>query len=176
MGVIVPSRPRILVVTCGNPLAGDDAFGTRLAEELRLSPVDGVEVVDLAMNPLSLPDHLQDRDALIVVDAAMVPDTPPGQLIECDWDDPHRPQLVSEAFLSTHGMSIAYQVELARATGLLPPLVRLLVATIHSAALGGPMAPEVERSVGSAVESIRQAASAMADGAALSSKRAPGPG
>ena len=64
----------ILVACCGNPLAGDDAFGHLVAEELQHDPMVGVEVLDLAMNPASLLDqNLEGRRVLLIVDAAEVP-------------------------------------------------------------------------------------------------------
>lgn len=120
----------ILIACCGNPIMGDDAFGPLVASELRRRPAAGVEVLELAAKPASLLDHLPQRSAMLIVDAAVAPGRPLGDLIEMDWDSPRRPALVSERSISTHGISIADQIVLARATGLLPAVVRLFAVSI----------------------------------------------
>ncbi len=123
----------ILVACCGNPLAGDDAFGHLVALELGKEPPPKAEIIDLAMNPASLLDHLEGRRVLVVVDAAQVPGSAAGELIECDWRDPNRPGLVSDSTVSTHGFSVADQIVLANRIGLLPEVVRIVALTIESA-------------------------------------------
>jgi hydrogenase maturation protease len=119
----------ILMAACGNPLAGDDAFGPLLAGLLRREPIAGVEAVDLGMNPGGLLDLLDGRLALVLADAVHVQDTAAGALIDCDWDQADRPPLASECKLSTHGLSIADQVELAGSLAMLPRIVRLVAVT-----------------------------------------------
>ena len=119
----------ILVAAYGNPMAGDDAFGPLLAESLQRNPLRDVEAVDLGMNPGGLLGLLDGRLALVLADAVHVPDTAAGVLIDCDWDQADRPPLASECKLSTHGLSIADQVELAGSLAMLPRTVRLIAVT-----------------------------------------------
>ncbi len=132
---------RILIASCGNPDAGADAFGPAVTAALRSQAPPHMKVVDLGIRPAALLDHLQDVDELIIVDAALLPDAR-EPLLDIDWDSPDRPPLAHDDPMSTHGLSIAHQLELARALGLLPPHVRLIAATINAptAALPGSAA------------------------------------
>jgi hydrogenase maturation protease len=144
----------VLVVCVGNSLAGDDAFAPQVAEILRLNPPQNTQIVELGTAPASLVDLLHARKALIVVDAASCPDRPPGQLLDCDWDFPERGALHHHVNLTTHDLSLADQIELARALHLLPPIVRLLAVNISAAQLGSPMTPAVAAQVPLAAQRI----------------------
>ena len=131
---MTPPSP-ILVATCGNPFAAADAFGPLVAQALRDNPIPSVDVIDLGMRPAALLDHLHQRRALILVDAATGSGLPAGELFECDWDSPNRPQLVSQTPLSSHAIPLTDQLELARRLAILPPCVHLLVIEIGSTPL-----------------------------------------
>jgi hydrogenase maturation protease len=129
-------RQPVLVATCGNADAGDDAFGALVAQALQRQPPAGVEVVNLSQNPAALLDHLSGRKMLIVVDAVQCPGLPQGALLDVDWLAPDRPFLRTAAALSTHGLSIADQIDLAASLGGLPPQVRLIGANVGDAVMG----------------------------------------
>lgn len=135
----------ILVATCGNRLAGDDGFGPLLAELLLREGIPGVEVVDLAMQPTRLVDVLHSREALVIADAAACPGMPVGSLLECDWDSADRPPLAQDEVVSTHGLSVGVQVELARALGLLPPVVRLIAVNTGQTSAGSHASDDVTK-------------------------------
>ncbi len=129
----------ILIAACGNTLAGDDAFGPLVAREFSRNPgilPAGVEVLDLGMRPAALLDHLPGRRAVMLVDAALCPGTPAGELLEMDFFAPNRPALCADRTTSTHALSIAGQLELAQALSLLPPTVRLLALVVEKPELG----------------------------------------
>ncbi len=126
---MTPSRP-ILVATCGNELAGADGFGPSVAELLRRHLPSRVELLEMGTSPASLMDRLANHRELIIVDAVCAPNTAAGEVIEFDWCDPARPELVSERPVSTHGLSISQQLDLAGALGSLPPVVRVMGMTI----------------------------------------------
>ena len=132
------NRPSILVATCGNVMASDDAFGPCVACELRRLDLPGVEVVDLDIRPAALLDHLPGKTGLILVDAAYAPHLEPGQVLDIDWFSPDRPGLANDDAMSTHGLSIAVQLDLAERLGILPARVRLIAATIEPAGVGQP--------------------------------------
>lgn len=136
--------PPILITACGNPRSpwmNADALGPLVAQRLQgrqpgpaqkvQGPENGgevpcrVEIVNLGMRPAALLDHLPGRQALGVVDAVTGAGFAVGQVVEVDWFDPRRPQLVHEDVLSTHGLSLGAQLELARQLGMLPARVRL---------------------------------------------------
>lgn len=120
----------LLAATCGNVMASDDAFGPLVARELRRVNPPGVEVIDLDIRPAALLDHLAGRSGLILLDAVHAPDHEPGMVLDIDWFSEARPALLNDDTMSTHGLSIAMQLELAGRLGLLPPIVRLIAMTL----------------------------------------------
>lgn len=146
----------VLIVTCGNPDAGDDGFGPAVAEALRADSVPGMTVVELGTRPADLLDYLEGFAALIVVDAVCCPGEKPGSLIDMDWFDPERPASKSEEVWSTHGISLAGQIELGRSLGMLPSVVRLVGVHIVRTEIGCPMTEAVRRCIPCALRIIRQ--------------------
>lgn len=160
------ARRSILVLTCGNALAGDDALGSAVARRLAgdsrclvwpsddqaQPPVDEaadatIEVVDAAMSPGSLLDCAVGHEAVIVVDGVSAPGLAPGQVVEMDWFAPGRPALADERVLSTHGWSIGQELDLARELDMLPSQVLLIGAGIASAEVGVAMGSAVQACV-----------------------------
>ena len=128
----------ILVAACGNTLAGDDAFGPLVARELSQKALFGVEVIDLGMRPAGLIDHLPGRRAVILVDAAVCPEAAPGALLDMDFFAPARPTLCAARIARTPALSLAGQLELARALGMLPAIVRLVALVVENTQVGRP--------------------------------------
>ena len=133
--------PPILVAACGNIMAGDDGFGPRVARELRRRPLPrAIEVLDLGMKPAGLIAHLEHRAGLVLVDAAITDDDEPeAALIELDFFDPNRPSLWHDASLSSHGLSLAHELELAQRLDLAPERVRLIAAPVTDVRVGAPL-------------------------------------
>jgi hydrogenase maturation protease len=151
----------VLVAACGNRLAGDDGFGPSVARCLRaLAPV-GVDVIDLGMKPAGLLDHLADRAALIVVDAAQpLGEHPTAALIDLPFRSPERPPLLHDVALSSHGLSLAHELALADKLDLLPNHVHLIAAEAHVTQLGQPPSPQVMQLVEPAARRIVELAQA----------------
>ncbi len=126
----------ILVAACGNTLAGDDAFGPLVARALGAQPLGGVAVIDLGMRPAGLLDFLPGRRALILVDAALSAHHAAGELLDLDFFGPDRPELCADRLTSTHAFSLAGQLELAEALGMLPPVVRLVALVAGNTQVG----------------------------------------
>ncbi len=147
----------ILVAACGNVMASDDAFGPLVARALRSHSLPSVEVVDLDIRPAALLDYLSGKDGLILVDAVHAPDTPgldPGRVLDIDWFSPDRPGLVNDDTMSTHGLSIAMQLDLAERLDLLPSRVRLIAVCIEPAQVGQPQSDYLPKAVASAVSLV----------------------
>lgn len=159
------NKKPVLIVTCGNPDAGDDGFGHAVAEGLRADPLPCVTVVELGIRPADLLDHADGCAALIIVDAVCCPGEKPGSLMEVDWFDPARPALRSDAALSTHGMSLGRQIDLGQSLGMLPSVVRLVGVNIVHAEIGCLMTEPVRRCIPDAVKIIRQHAVCASTGA-----------
>jgi hydrogenase maturation protease len=152
------NRP-ILVAACGNTLAGDDAFGPLVAARLRTMALPGVEVLDLGMKPAGLVCSLSGRAAVVIVDAAAPgAGLPPGKLIELDFFDPRRPRLCHDSRLSSHSLSFAHELELARSLGVLPPRIILIAAPASTIAIGAPTSADTEELVGLAARRVAELA------------------
>jgi hydrogenase maturation protease len=149
-------NPPILVAACGNLMAADDAFGPLVARRLRDSPPQNAEIIDLGMKPTGLLDHLDGRRASIIVDAAISnSEFPVGSLVDMDFFSPDRPELVHDMPLSSHGLSIAHELELARKLEMLPRHVMLVAAAIDDASVGGAVGRRIEALVQPAADRIR---------------------
>jgi hydrogenase maturation protease len=102
------------VIGLGQAAAGDDAVGFAVLEHIRsLGAPAGLELVDAA-DPTALIALLQTRSRVVVVDA-VVGASGVGEVIELDAE-------ALEAWtggrtLSTHGVSVAQAIELARILG-----------------------------------------------------------
>jgi hypothetical protein len=79
---------------------------------------------------------------------------PAGTLIEGDFFDPARPRLAHDRVLSSHGLSIADQLELAARLDLLPENVHLVAVGLGSAQRGRPPGTAVVRQVPAAASRI----------------------
>jgi hydrogenase maturation protease len=143
---------RLLVVACGNALAGDDSVGARVldalggrtGEEVRLRflPHVGIELLDLSAEA--------EAEAVLVVDA-VVSGAPPGTL--------HLVALPSRDLLprglgslSSHGWSLAETLGLARGLGRSLPRMMLLGVEIGSVAPGAELSPAVGAAVALVLE------------------------
>ena len=147
-------RP-VLVAACGNVWAGDDAFGPTVAQLLRERSLSGVEVVDLGMKPAGLLDHLGDRTTVVIVDAAEPSSAFASDvLIDMDFMSPHRPALLHDAALSTHGLSIAHELALAQKLGQLPARVHLISAVATATELGEAMSATIQQLTSVAADRI----------------------
>lgn len=153
----------VLVACCGNPLSGDDAFGPLVAKRLSErggAPAAGIELIDLGMKPAGLAPHLAGRVAAIVIDAAEPgPLAAPGTLVDAPFDDELRPRLRHDRALSSHGLSIVHELELARALGLLPPRVWLLAAVGEHFTLGAPPSERMRQLADRAAARVAELAS-----------------
>ena len=155
--------PPLLVAAYGNEMAADDAFGPLVAEALRTMAVAGMEVVSLGMQPAALLNHLADRRAVCVVDAALCEGMPDGTLIEADFFDAARPSLVHDAALSTHGLSVADELDLAERLGICPSQVWLVAAVAGSVEVGQPIGDRVLQRVSVATQRIAAWASRLSE-------------
>ena len=125
----------------GNPWRGDDAAGLEVARRLR---AEGLRALEREGEPSSLLDAWEGETDVFVVDAVSS-GAEPGTIHRLDA---RAGPLPAELFaMSTHHLSVAEAVELARALGRLPE--RLEVYGIEGAGFeaGSGLAPPVERAV-----------------------------
>ncbi len=154
----------IRIIGLGQPAAGDDGVGWAVIAALRaggLAP--GAELVEVA-EPSALLPWLDSTVPVVLVDAVLA--SPAGCVLELGADDLESRDLVP---LSTHGMSLAQAIALARVLGGGQlPVIRLVAVTIarpdrYRSALSAPVAaavPEAARRVAALVEGWERAAGA----------------
>ena len=156
----VPAR-RILVAGVGNVLRGDDGFGPTVVRALAaaggLPP--GVRLVELGIGGISLVHELMDGyDALILVDAVDRGGAP-GSLYMLEPEVPDAAALpVAERCALAADMHQAVPeraLVLARAAGVLPPVVRIVgCQPAETEDFATSLSPPVQAAVPAAVETI----------------------
>jgi hydrogenase maturation protease len=143
----------LLVIGLGNRYRGDDAAGLRAAERLRdLTPPD-IAVVTHEGEPIDLLDRWRNAQTVVLIDA-IVSGAAPGTVRRLDVRDAPLP--VPALGDSTHAVSLAAAIELARALDHLP--AHLIVYGIEATAFtaGADLSPAVHRAVEEVVESLRR--------------------
>jgi len=140
---------KLLVLTVGNTMMGDDAAGPLLAQAMLGSPVDGWDVLDGGSVPENCLHQIREMapDQILVVDATDM-DLLPGEirLINDEkLDDPF--------LMSTHTLSLSYLIQSLRET---TPKVELLGLQPRVVAFGCPVSPEVKQAVGFVYENLKQ--------------------
>lgn len=139
-----------LVVGVGNRDRGDDGVGPEVAALVAELAIPGVEVVEHE-EPLALLEHLGSHDDVVVVDAT-APQGEPGRVHV--WRVGRAPLRHDPRALGSHGLGVAEAVELARATGRLPPRLTLVAVQGRSFEVGSPLSEEVRDRLHDAVDLV----------------------
>jgi hydrogenase maturation protease len=122
---------RILVAGIGNVLRGDDGFGPAVVQALlaRGALPPGVHAVELGIGGVGLVHELMDGyDAVVIVDAVDRGGAP-GAVYVLEPEVPHIEQIAAadrQALGDAHEALPARALVLARAAGVLPPVVRII--------------------------------------------------
>lgn len=136
---------RIVVIGAGNPYRGDDAVGVTFSRRIGEAVPEGVTVLELGGEPVSLMDAWARADAVILVDGVHTgrpkgASRPQGNERSKNGErktaatgrpgvsgriyrfEAHREPLPADIFRhSTHSMGVTEAIEVARALGELPP-------------------------------------------------------
>jgi hydrogenase maturation protease len=141
------------VACVGNGLRGDDAAGLEVARLLRGTLPAGVEITEREGEPTALIGGWEGVGALWIIDAVSS-GSEAGTVHRLDASDQALPPDPFRA--STHHVSLAETVELARAIGRLP--ARTIVFGIEggSFAVGGPLTSAVAAATAAVAEAIRE--------------------
>ncbi len=141
---------QILVIGYGNPLRGDDGFGSLAARYLEERRIPALEVVIFhQLNP-ELAELLQDRDHVIFLDAVAGAD--PGTLCATR---------VEPCDLSSSGMhhfEPGGLLALSRAIYGSAPTATLITAVAQNFGHGDEITPDVQQAAARAAEAIASAA------------------
>lgn len=143
----------LLIAGFGNVLREDDAFGVRLLERLRQTPLpDGVRLLEAGIGGISLVQDLLDNfDALIVLDALegneLEGDTVGTvRVLEANVMDPRTlpARAARDVFADLHYAEPGRAMALARALGHLPERAFIVGCVIKRSEIGIGMSLEVE--------------------------------
>jgi hydrogenase maturation protease len=141
------------VIGMGNLYRRDDAAGLVVAQRLRQEAPGHVWVIEHEGEPTALLEAWKGAHAVVVIDAVFS-GAEAGTIHRLDA---HAARIPQELFrYSTHAVSVAEAIELARALGQLPP--KLVVYGIEGKdfAAGVGLSPEVESRVGELAERVLQ--------------------
>jgi hydrogenase maturation protease len=142
---------RVVVIGVGNPYRRDDAAGLVVAQRLRQAAPGHVTVMELEGEPTALLEAWKGAHTVVLIDAVFS-GAEAGTVHRLDAQAGAIPQ---ELFrYSTHAVSVAEAVELARALGQLPP--KLVVYGIEGKDFraGVGLSPEVESRVAELTERV----------------------
>jgi hydrogenase maturation protease len=145
------SKARVVVIGVGNLYRRDDAAGLVVARRLRQIAPAHVTVLEHEGEPTALLEAWKDADAVFLIDAVFSGGEP-GTVHRLDAQAARIPQ---ELFRhSTHAVSVAEAIELARTLRELPP--KLVVYGIEGKDFGAGLglSPEVEGRVDELVERV----------------------
>jgi len=170
--------PRLLVVGCGNPLAGDDSAGVEVVRRLREAGTRGCEFCLLTADVLPMLERLSSVDVILLVDAVIrqSTDATPGSLhlVPLSFDRGSGPlspdcgiEPRSMSSLSSHGWGLLETLKLARALGRPIPRVILLGVEIAQLNPGARRSPTVERAITVVVERFSHLQFRLADAASF---------
>jgi len=141
----------ILVIGLGNPLKADDGVGSTVAEMLKAKQAPGLEIISNRGEGLDLMSLWAGRDKVLVIDAIRS-NSMPGTLHRFEA---HSSPVPTNLFgRSTHTVSLAESVELARALGQLPRLLFLYGIEAVDFTLGADMSEPVRQAIPKLVEKI----------------------
>ena len=116
------SGGRIVVIGVGHRDRGDDGIGPAIVDEVAAREI-GVRTVVREGDLADLLTEWGPDDAVVIVDAFRS-DRPAGEIVEIDPGDQ-----CNSAGTSTHGVGVAFGVELARRLGRQPDRLLVLAVT-----------------------------------------------
>jgi hydrogenase maturation protease len=144
---------RRVVIGVGNSWQSDDGAGLAVARRLRELVPEGIDVLELEGEPVTLVEAWAGADEAWVVDAVSS-GARPGTVHRVDAAEAPLPRELSTA--STHLFGIGESVELARSLGRLPE--RLVVYGIEAAQIsaGPELSPEALAGVEETIKRLLQ--------------------
>jgi hydrogenase maturation protease len=144
------SGPRLLIVGCGNPAAGDDSAGIEIVRRLGNLGGCGCELRAETGPGVGLLDFLPLADVILFVDAVTSGGVP-GTLFLTSLPSAELEPRASGS-LSGHGWDLVETLKLANALGRAVPRLVLLGIEAGTVTQGAPRSAAVEQAVALVVE------------------------
>ncbi len=149
------SKPKIVVLACGNVFAGDDGVGIEVLRELtREGLPQTVQVVEAGAPGLGLLDHMLEFDKAVIIDA-VAGTGEPGQIVR--WREDELPRK-SAPPASVHDISVRDALAFGRRSvpEMIPTEVVIIGVTVSSMeAWHMGLSPEVAQAVPEAARAVR---------------------
>ncbi len=140
----------LLVIGCGNPIAGDDSAGVEIVERLRVTGRHAARFLTVAQPGVELLDEFGEADAVLFIDA-VCSGAAPGtiHLLNADAANLESRPLVAA---SAHGWSLGELLKLARSLGRQLPPVFVLGIEAATVTPGCARTAGVQRAVEAVVD------------------------
>jgi hydrogenase 3 maturation protease len=138
-----------LILTVGNPMMGDDAAGSLLAQRIKRAPLDAWDVLDGGSAPENVLYSIREMapEQVLVIDAADM-DLVPGEVRLIGAEKLEDPFL-----MTTHTLPLSYLVQSLRE---FVPQVDLVGIQPQVVAWGYPVSNEVRQAVDQVYEGLKQ--------------------
>jgi hydrogenase maturation protease len=153
------NAPRVRIVGCGSPDAGDDAIGMVAAQALRERLPPDVDVRTDRTGGANIVEWCEGVEVLILVDAARAtPEFPVGQW-RCLRLPTDRKRLQVLPFRTTHLLGLVEALDLACSLGCLPHKVVVFAVIGAQFELGAGLSPAVLGSLPEVLAAVQAEAS-----------------
>jgi hydrogenase maturation protease len=145
------NRDKMLLIGVGNLFRHDDALGLEGAKRLKKKKLKSLEVWEHSGDGAALMEAWQGRERVILLDATSS-GSAPGTIFSFDGATQPLPSQFKAS--SSHAFGLAEAVEMARALGRLPKVLRVLGVEGRDFTPGQGLSPEVAASLDQVVQSI----------------------
>jgi len=135
----------IRIIGIGNLLAGDDAIGIHVAQQLKSDNLKGIDILEVSQGGVGLLDLMDGAETVILIDA-IKSGKPPGT-IHCLESPGGMDQISNLASFSltpsTHAIGLHEVLVLGQTLGRLPPTLMLYGIELDQVALGKPPSQKI---------------------------------
>ncbi|NIA25313.1 MAG: hydrogenase maturation protease [Gammaproteobacteria bacterium] len=142
-------RAPILVLGIGNELFADEGLGVQAARRIEAMQLDGVDVLDGGTLGMALLPELEGRDAVLILDAVITTEGPPGTVIRLRGNELDRPV---QMLFSAHQFGIGETIAAARLVGKAPDVLTAVGMVPFSLETGYGLSPEADGALAGMVE------------------------
>ncbi len=141
----------VLLIGIGNPFRSDDRAGLEVAQRVQRSANDRLKVLQITGNPLALLDAWEGYSDVLLVDAvSSKSQTGPFQII-----DAVQQTIPAGLFnTSTHNISVAEAIEMARNLGQLPERLKVYGIAGQNFQFGETLSSHVDGAIEEVVRHI----------------------
>jgi hydrogenase maturation protease len=159
---------RLLIVGCGNPVAGDDSAGLEIVRRLSELGDCGCDLRAETAPSIELLDVFSLTDVILFVDAVNSGGVPGTLYLTSLPSEELQPRALG--FLSSHGWGLVETLKLAHALGRTIPRLFLLGIEAGTIAQGAPRSAAVEQAIALVVERIPHLRSLLLTSAAVGTR------